>query len=84
MNPEQWINKVKVVLDNARPADTGLYALVVVDSELALVRKKDLAPLVHPLATFTSIDVNKGLTASRWYNVGCKLATQKELNPELK
>lgn len=84
MNCEQWINVVKVILDKARPVDSGLYALVVVDGELKLVRKKSLEILQKPLFVFTAVDINEGLTVSRWYSTGAKLAAQKELNPELK
>lgn len=84
MNVEQWINVVKVVLDKARPVDSGLYCLVVVDKELHLIPKRKLKTYQKPLATFTSIDVNLGPTSGRWWTVGYKLAAQIDLNPELK
>lgn len=83
MNPEQWINKVKELLDKARPVDSGYYCLVIVDNEVTLKRKKDLEVHEHPLVVFTSIDVNCGLSSGRWFSIGCKLTARKDLNPEL-
>lgn len=83
MNVEQWIDMVKDLLDKARPADKGLHCLIVADGQLQLVKKSQLKKNQWPLVSFTSVDVNLGLTSSRWYNVGCKLAAQKELNPGL-
>jgi len=83
MNPEQWIDQVKELFNKARPVDSGLYHLVIVDGQLSLKRKNDLRASDHPIATFDSRDVNQGLTSSRWYSIGCKLASEKTLNPGL-
>lgn len=83
MNPEQWISVVKELLDEARPVDPGSYYLVVDEGKVVLRPRRGLQKYDHPLAVFLSHQVNNGLTSRRWYDVGCKLAAQKSLNPAL-
>ncbi|MCK5602349.1 hypothetical protein KAR91_10780 [Candidatus Pacearchaeota archaeon] len=74
MDTNHAIPLLSQVLRRERNVEPGLHYLTIVDKQLELVRPNKLTPKTAVICTFTSFQVNEGMTAQQWAEAANKIA----------
>lgn len=74
MNPEQALTHIGKLLDDLRPATSGLYHLRIIDKQITIDKDPARTELDGELAVLTSLDINEGCSKLMWHRIHDRFA----------
>ena len=71
---QTWVDKVVDLLEDAKPASSGTYKIVLIDDQVGITSTKNRKLALPVLLKCSSEDVNNGLMPNQWTTLRQRLA----------